>query len=96
MTKFHQSLARSYQITDTKPMRMTRRTFVKLGSMAAVAGLLPRAVFGSSKHLSVEERSLAFYQHAYGREAQVHILGGRELRGRLSAPDQLHLTRSAQ
>ena len=68
MTKFHQSLARSYQITDTKPMRMTRRTFVKLGSMAAVAGLLPRAVFGSSKHLSVEERSLAFYNTHTGEK----------------------------
>ncbi|MCE3240703.1 MAG: hypothetical protein K0Q83_1210 [Deltaproteobacteria bacterium] len=39
MTKFHQSLARSYQTADTKPMRMTRRTFVKLGSMAAITGL---------------------------------------------------------
>lgn len=68
MTKFHQSLARSYQITDTKPMRMTRRTFVKLGSMAAVAGLLPRVVFGSSKHLSVEERSLAFYNTHTGEK----------------------------
>lgn len=68
MTKFHQSLARSYQITDTKPMRMTRRTFVKLGSMVAVAGLLPRAVFGSSKHLSVEERSLAFYNTHTGEK----------------------------
>ena len=68
MTKFHQSLARRYQITDTKPMRMTRRTFVKLGSMAAVAGLLPRAVFGSSKHLSVEKRSLAFYNTHTGEK----------------------------
>ena len=68
MTKFHQSLARSYQTTDTKPMRMTRRTFVKLGSMAAITGLLPRAVFGSSKHLSVEERSLAFYNTHTGEK----------------------------
>jgi len=68
MTKFHQSLARSYQTTDIKPMRMTRRTFVKLGTLAAVAGLLPRAVFGSSKHLSAEERSLAFYNTHTGEK----------------------------
>jgi uncharacterized protein YcbK (DUF882 family) len=40
---------------------MTRRKFVKLGTMAAVAGLLPGAVLGSSKNLSVKEKSLAFY-----------------------------------
>ncbi len=61
MTKFHHSLTRGYQTSDTQPMRMTRRTFVKLGSMAAITGLLPSAVLGSSKHLSVEERALAFY-----------------------------------
>ena len=43
------------------PTPLTRRSFVKLGAMAAVAGLLPRAVFGSSKSLAVRDKSLAFY-----------------------------------
>lgn len=68
MTKSHQLLARRYQTTDSKPLRMTRRTFVKLGTLAAVAGLLPRAVYGSSKYLSVEERSLAFYNTHTGEK----------------------------
>ena len=43
------------------PTRLTRRSFVKLAAMAAVAGLLPRAVFGASKSLAVRDKSLAFY-----------------------------------
>lgn len=41
--------------------RLSRRTFVKFGTVAALSGLLPRATFGLSKNLSVEEKSLAFY-----------------------------------
>ena len=84
MTKFHQSLARSYQTADTTPMQMTRRTFVKLGSMAAITGLLPRAVFGSSKNLSVEEKSLAFYNtHTGERLKAVYWAQGGYVEGSL-------------
>jgi uncharacterized protein YcbK (DUF882 family) len=50
------------------PLRLTKRTFVKLGTMAAVAGLLPRAVFGSTKNLSGEEKSLALYNTHTGEK----------------------------
>ena len=50
------------------PTQLTRRTFVKLGMMAAAAGLLPRAVFGSSKSLAVQDKSLAFYNTHTGEK----------------------------
>lgn len=40
---------------------LSRRSFVKLGTLAAAVAILPRPVFGSSKSLSVTEKSLAFY-----------------------------------
>ena len=84
MTEFHQSLASSYQTADAKPMRMTRRTFVKLGTTATITGLLPSAVLGSSKHLSVEERSLAFYNtHTGERLKAVYWAEGNYVAGSL-------------
>ena len=84
MTKFLQSLARSYPTADTKPMRMTRRTFVKLGTMAAITGLLPPAVLGSSKNLSVDEKSLAFYNtHTGERLKAVYWAQGGYVEGSL-------------
>ncbi len=41
--------------------RVSRRTLIKLGMLAAAAVILPRAAFGSSNSLSVGEKSLAFY-----------------------------------
>ena len=40
---------------------LSRRAFVKLGTMAVAAAILPRAVFGSSGNLPIAEKSLAFY-----------------------------------
>jgi len=40
---------------------LSRRTFVKLGTMAAAAAILPRAAFGSGPSMPVAEKSLAFY-----------------------------------
>jgi uncharacterized protein YcbK (DUF882 family) len=84
MTKIHQSPPCNHEPADTKPMPMTRRTFVKLGTMAAVAGLLPRAVLGSSKKLSVEEKSLAFYNtHTGERLKAIYWTEGGYLEGSL-------------
>jgi uncharacterized protein YcbK (DUF882 family) len=68
MKKLQDALQRSTENAGANPMRVTRRTFVKLGTMATVAGLLPRAVFGSSKNLSVEEKALAFYNTHTGEK----------------------------
>jgi uncharacterized protein YcbK (DUF882 family) len=63
---------------------MTRRTFVKLGTTATITGLLPSAVLGSSKHLSVEERSLAFYNtHTGERLKAVYWAEGNYVAGSL-------------
>lgn len=48
--------------------RLTRRTFLKLGTVTALSALAPRAVFGSTKNLSVEEKSLAFYNTHTGEK----------------------------
>jgi uncharacterized protein YcbK (DUF882 family) len=53
---------------NADPTQLTRRTFVKLGAMAAVAGLLPRVVFGSSKSLAAQDKSLAFYNTHTGEK----------------------------
>ena len=50
---------------------LTRRSFVTLGAMAAVVGLLPRTVFGSSKSLAVQDKSLAFYNTHTGEQLKV-------------------------
>jgi uncharacterized protein YcbK (DUF882 family) len=69
MKKIQDSRQRSYETAGaSNPMRLTRRTFVKLGTMATVAGLLPRALFGSTKNLSGEEKSLAFYNTHTGEK----------------------------
>jgi uncharacterized protein YcbK (DUF882 family) len=68
MKKPQESLQRSHEIAGSNPLRLTRRAFVKLGTMAAVAALLPRAAFGSSKNLPVEEKSLAFYNTHTGEK----------------------------
>ena len=41
--------------------RLTRRTFLKLGTVTALSGFMPHSVFGSSNNGPVEEKSLAFY-----------------------------------
>jgi uncharacterized protein YcbK (DUF882 family) len=62
------SRQRSYQTAGaSNPIRLSRRTFVKLGTMVTVTGLLPRAVFGSSKSL-LEDKSLAFYNTHTGEK----------------------------
>ena len=61
MKKLQDSLQRSNETAGNKPLRLTRRTFVKLGTMVAAAGLLPRSGFATSKNISVGEKSLAFY-----------------------------------
>jgi uncharacterized protein YcbK (DUF882 family) len=58
---------RSNETAGGNPVPLTRRTFVKLGTMAAVAGLLPRPLLGWSKNLS-EEKSLAFYNTHTGEK----------------------------
>ena len=40
---------------------LSRRSLVKLGTLAAVSAILPRSLFASSKSASVAEKSLAFY-----------------------------------
>lgn len=41
--------------------QLSRRTLVKLGTMAAAAAILPRAAFGSGAIMPAAEKSLAFY-----------------------------------
>jgi uncharacterized protein YcbK (DUF882 family) len=50
------------------PVHLTRRTFVKLGAMTAVAGLLPRTGLASEKRLTIGEKSLAFYNTHTGEK----------------------------
>lgn len=40
---------------------MNRRRFLKLGTMAALAGIVPQSAFGSTARAAQPERSLAFY-----------------------------------
>lgn len=68
MKKIQDSRQRSDENAGNNPLQLTRRGFVKLGAMAAVAGVLPRAVFGSTKNLSVEDKSLAFYNTHTGEK----------------------------
>ena len=42
-------------------LQLSRRAFVKLGTMAVAAAILPRPVFGSSGNLPIAEKSLSFY-----------------------------------
>lgn len=68
MRRLQDALQSRYETASGNPMRLTRRRFVKLGAMAAVAGLLPRAAFGSGKSLAVEDKSLAFYNTHTGEK----------------------------
>ena len=77
MKKVRESLQRSHQTEGSHPRRFTRRTFVKLGAMAAVAGLLPRAGFAAGKKLTVAEKSLSFYNtHTGERLKSVYWVEG--------------------
>ena len=46
----------------------SRRTFFKLGAIAAATAILPRAAFGSGARMSVAEKSLAFYNTHTGEK----------------------------
>jgi uncharacterized protein YcbK (DUF882 family) len=48
--------------------RLSRRTFVKLGTWAAAAAMLPQSVFAAGKNASVPEKSLAFYNTHTGEK----------------------------
>ncbi len=47
---------------------LSRRRFVKLGTMAVAAAILPRAAFGSETSKSVAEKSLGFYNTHTGEK----------------------------
>lgn len=47
---------------------ISRRRFLTLGSIAALAGILPRKVFGSPGGMSQPERSLSFYNTHTGEQ----------------------------
>jgi len=47
---------------------ISRRRFLTLGSIAALAGVFPRGVFGSPVDISQPERSLAFYNTHTGEQ----------------------------
>lgn len=49
-------------------LRVSRRTLVKLGMLAAASAILPRSAFGSSNSRSVAEKSLAFYNTHTGEK----------------------------
>jgi uncharacterized protein YcbK (DUF882 family) len=51
----------NHETSGSSLPQLTRRTFVKLGTLAAVGTLLPSAVSASNKTIAVGERSLAFY-----------------------------------
>jgi len=68
MKKLHESLQRRREIGGNKPLRVTRRTFVKIGAMAAIAGLLPRPLFASNSNVPVAEKSLALYHTHTGEK----------------------------
>jgi uncharacterized protein YcbK (DUF882 family) len=100
MKKLLESLQRCHQTAGSNPLRFTRRTFVKLGTMAAVAGLLPRSALASRKNVSAAEKSLSFYNtHTGERLKSVYWAGGdyiaeslREINHILRDPrnDQVH------
>jgi uncharacterized protein YcbK (DUF882 family) len=48
--------------------RLSRRTFVKLGTWAAAAAMLPSSVFAAGKKAAVPEKSLAFYNTHTGEK----------------------------
>lgn len=48
--------------------RLSRRTFVKLGTWAAAAAMLPSSVFAAGKKAPVPEKSLAFYNTHTGEK----------------------------
>jgi len=48
--------------------RLSRRTFVKLGTWTAAAAMLPSSVFAAGKKASVPEKSLAFYNTHTGEK----------------------------
>ena len=58
----------SHETVSSIPLGLTRRTFVRLGAIAAVSGLLPRAALGSSNRALIEEKSLAFYNTHTGEK----------------------------
>ena len=51
----------NHEATANRDPRLSRRSFVKVGTMAVAAAILPRAVFGSGASMPVAEKSLAFY-----------------------------------
>ena len=81
-------------------LRMSRRTLVKLGALAAAAAILPRSAFASNPSPSVAEKSLAFYNTHTGENlktvywAEGHYLGQslREINHILRDPrnDEVH------
>jgi uncharacterized protein YcbK (DUF882 family) len=68
MKKLQDSLQQSHEACGKSRRQLTRRTFVKLGTVAAVAGLLPRSLFASSQNTRTQERSLAFYHTHTGEK----------------------------
>lgn len=80
--------------------RVSRRTLVKLGALAAAAAILPRSAFASNPSPSVAEKSLAFYNTHTGENlktvywAEGHYLGQslREINHILRDPrnDEVH------
>jgi len=84
MKKLQHSLRRSNETAGSSPLRLTRRTFVKLGTIAAVAGLLPRSGFATSKNISAGEKSLSFYNTHTGEKLKtVYWAEGNYLDGSL-------------
>ncbi len=84
MKKLQHSLRRSNETAGSNPLRLTRRTFVKLGTIAAVAGLLPRSGFATSKNISAGEKALSFYNTHTGEKLKtVYWAEGNYLDGSL-------------
>jgi uncharacterized protein YcbK (DUF882 family) len=52
---------KDYKSTANRDPWLSRRSFVKLGAIAAATAILPRAALGSGARMSVAEKSLAFY-----------------------------------
>jgi uncharacterized protein YcbK (DUF882 family) len=55
-------------LRPNRDTRLSRRTFFKLGAIAAATAILPRAAFGSGARMSVAEKSLAFYNTHTGEK----------------------------
>jgi uncharacterized protein YcbK (DUF882 family) len=74
------SLRSRYEAAGHGLPKLSRRTFVRLGTMAAAMAILPRAVFGSGASSSVAQKSLAFYNTHTGEKLKsVYWIEGKYL-----------------